>query len=79
MRWEGVGWVAVNTEGRTSGLYRKLRVHRMFLWSPILDLKLVMHVKNIQVVFILSSFKFISNAAAKGLPRETRFPGVFQC
>lgn len=50
----------------------------VFLGSPTLGLKLVTHVKNIKVVFILSPFRFMSNAAAKGLPSKARFPGVLK-
>lgn len=79
----GGDWLVVNAGRgrRTLFLNVKQYVWRTFLYfpgSPTLDLKLVTHVKNIKVVFLLSPFRFMSNAAAKGLPRKARFPGVLQ-
>jgi hypothetical protein len=62
-----------------SALHRKQYVQRIFLCflgSPILGSKLAMHVKNIQVVFILSPFKFILKTVTKALLRKAGYPGV---
>lgn len=66
---------------RTASFDRKQYVCRLFLYLPgslSLGLKLATHLKNIQVIFILSLFKLIPNAAAKGLPSTAGLPGVLK-
>lgn len=62
-RKEGAGESYTAGMRGTLGFYTKQHVHKVgqdFPGPPLLSLKLAMHMKNIQVVFSLSPFKFLS-------------------